>query len=86
VTVPVKEGIARESAILYPLQETYKAIYEGAKRAMAAIPKCKPYVLKTPIKAKKVFYDNRDLDPRFPVPKLITKEWVIYGEPDFLEY
>ena len=86
VTVPVKEGIARESAILYPLEETYKAQYEGAKRAIAAIPKCKPYVLKTPIKAKKVFYYRSNSDLRFPVPKLVTEEWIIKGEPDFLEY
>jgi hypothetical protein len=39
--------------MLYPLEETRKALYEGAKRAMAAIPDCKPYKLELPIKAKK---------------------------------
>jgi len=86
VTVPVKEGIARESAILYPLEETYKAQYEGAKRAVAVIPKCKPYVLKTPIKAKKVYYDRINVGPHSPEPKLVTQEWIIKGESDFLEY
>lgn len=52
VTVPVKKGVARESAMLYPLEETRKALYEGAKRAMAAISDCKPYKLQTPIKVK----------------------------------
>ena len=86
VTVPVKEGIARESALLYSFEETRKALYEGAKKSISAIPKCKPYVLKTPIKAKKTFYDRNNVDPRFPVPKLVTEEWIIKGEPDFLEY
>jgi len=41
--------------MLYPLEETRKALYEGAKRAMAAIPDCKPYRLELPIKAKKQY-------------------------------
>ncbi|MEO6290956.1 MAG: M55 family metallopeptidase, partial [Ginsengibacter sp.] len=86
VTVAVKEGIARESAVLYPLEETSMALYEGAKNSIAAIPKCKPYVLKIPIKAKKIYYSKSELDPRFPIPKLTTVEWIIKGEPDFLEY
>ena len=52
-TVAVKRGLSRESAELYPFEETRKAIYEGAKRAVAAIPQCKPYTLQLPIKAKK---------------------------------
>jgi len=44
---------ARESAILYPFEETRKALYEGAKRAMAAIPGRKPYRLDLPFKAGK---------------------------------
>ncbi|MEO6288890.1 MAG: M55 family metallopeptidase [Ginsengibacter sp.] len=86
VTVAVKEGIARQSAVLYSLEETSKALYEGAKNSITAIPKCKPYVLKTPIKAKKIYYSKSDMDPRFPIPKLTTVEWIIKGEPDFLEY
>jgi len=53
VTVAVKKGIHRESAILYPFAETRKALYEGAKRAMANLPKCKPYKLATPVQVKK---------------------------------
>jgi len=77
VTVAVKKGIARESAILYPFEETRKALYEGAKRAMAAIPDCKPYRLDLPIKAKKQYLI---LDGS-PKPKLETKEGTI---PDAL--
>jgi D-amino peptidase len=55
VTVSVKKGLAREAAILYPFAETRKALYEGAKRAVAAIPRCKPYQMTLPIKAKMQF-------------------------------
>jgi len=74
VTVAVKKGVAREAAALYPFAETRQALYEGAKKAIAAIPKCKPYVLPMPIKAKMQYLD---LNPNLPEPKLITKEWII---------
>jgi hypothetical protein len=45
---------------------------------MAAIPKCKPYVLELPIKAKMQYLD---LESGLPEPKFITKEWTI---PDAL--
>src|SRR5450759_2251053 len=78
VTVATKQGIAREAAVLYPFEETRKALYEGAKRAIAAIPKCKPYIVEAPIKAKMEYLD---LNPDLPKPKLITKELTI---PDAL--
>jgi D-amino peptidase len=74
VTVAVKQGVSREAAILYPFEETHKALYEGAKRAIAAISKCRPYVLELPIKAK---IEYLDLTSNLPEPKLITKEWTI---------
>jgi D-amino peptidase len=74
VAVAVKRGLAREAAELYPFEETRKALYEGAKRAVAAIPKCKPYKLTLPIQAKKEYLD-------FDVPskngRLVTKEGTI---------
>jgi len=42
VTLAVKRGLAREAAVLYPFEETRKALYDGAKRAVAAISSCKP--------------------------------------------
>lgn len=74
VTVAVKEGISREAAVLYPFEETHKALYEGAKKAIAAIPKCKPYIIELPINAKMTYLD---LDPKLPEPKLMTREWTI---------
>lgn len=74
ITVAVKQGIAREAAVLYPFEETRKALYEGAKRAIAAIPGCKPYLLELPIKAKKQYLD---LNPSLPKPTLVTKEGII---------
>jgi D-amino peptidase len=73
VTVPVKRGIARESALLYPFEETRKALYEGAKRAMAAISSCKPYTLETPIKVKEEYLS---LDPSQQKKTLVTREGV----------
>lgn len=55
VTVSVKRGIAREAAELYPFDETRPALYEGAKRAVAAIANCQPYKLSLPIQAKKEY-------------------------------
>jgi D-amino peptidase len=78
VTVATKKGLAREAAVLYPFEETRKALYEGAKKAIAAIPKCKPYILETPIKAKMEYIEQV---PGTLKPKVITKEWTI---PDAL--
>jgi len=55
VTVAVKRGISREAAELYPFDDTRQALYEGARKAVEAIPKCKPYKLSLPIKAKKEY-------------------------------
>lgn len=71
VTVPVKRGISREAAELYPFEETRKALYEGAIRAVAAIPSCKPYILETPVKVKEEYLN---LDPKLPKPVLIKRE------------
>jgi len=71
VTVAVKKGLAREAAELYPFDETRQALYEGAKRAVAAIPRMKPYTLALPIKAKKQYLV---FDKGSPQGKLVTKE------------
>jgi D-amino peptidase len=73
VTVAVKRGVARESAELYPFEETRKALYEGAKRAVNAVSSCKPYVLETPVKVKEEYLN---LDPSLPKPVLVTREGV----------
>jgi len=53
--VAVKRGITREAAMLYPFDETRQALYEGARRAVAAIPQCQPYKLSLPIQAQKEY-------------------------------
>ena len=55
VTVAVKRGISREAAALYPFAETSQALYEGARRAVAALPRCQPYKLALPIQARKEY-------------------------------
>ena len=73
VTVAVKRGVARESAVLYPFDETRKALYEGAKRAVSAIHSCEPYVLEKPIKVKEQYLKN---DPSSSTPVLVSREGI----------
>jgi len=74
VTVAVKRGIAREAAELYPFDETRRALYDGARRAVSAIGHCQPYKLSLPIQAKKehLVFD----DPAKPGRK-VTKEGAV---------
>jgi len=77
VTVSVKKGLARESAMLYPLEETRRQLYLGAKRAMKVIKRCRPYRLEEPIQATKQYLVLHD----GAKPELVTKEGTI---PDAL--
>lgn len=83
VTVAVKRGIAREAAELYPFEETRKALYEGAKRAMSAIRECKPYIMKTPIHGK---LEYLELDSILGKPKPVTKEAVFQDALHILDF
>jgi D-amino peptidase len=74
ITVATKEGVSREAAALYPFEDTRKALYEGAKKSIAAIPACKPYIVSTPIKARMEYLD---LDPSQAKQRLVGKEWII---------
>jgi D-amino peptidase len=83
VTVAVKRGLAREAAELYPFAETRQALFEGAKRAMAELPNCKPYQVKLPIQAKKQWYT---LDANQVKGKLMTKEGEILDLRDLYKF
>jgi D-amino peptidase len=83
VTVAVKRGIAREAAELYPFAETRKALFQGAEKAIAALPNCKPYRLQLPIKAKKQYLDFGTDASR---PKLVTKEGTIQDAFHILDF
>ncbi len=50
VTVAVKKGIAREAGILLAPEETRPMLIEGAKKAVKALPKMKPYKVKFPVR------------------------------------
>ena len=78
VTVAVKKGLSREAAVLKPFEETRDDLFESAKRAMTAIPKCKPYRVEFPITAKKQYLAPEDDSGN---RKPITKEGTI---PDAL--
>lgn len=82
VTVAVKKGIGREAAELYPFEETRRALYEGAKRAVAAIPRCRPYRVTFPIQAKKQWLVPVPNQP----PKLTIKEGLIEDPLRLLEF
>jgi D-amino peptidase len=83
VTVAVKKGLARESAVLYPLAETRQALYQGAKRAMKAIKQCQPYRLSLPITARKEYLVLGDGTTK---PKLVTKEGTIVDALHLLDF
>jgi D-amino peptidase len=73
ITVAVKKGLSREAAMLYPFEETRKALYEGAKKAMSVISLCKPYKIKVPIEVKMQYLN---LDTSLPKPELVTVEGI----------
>lgn len=83
VTVAVKRGLSREAAVLLPFAETRRALFEGAKRAMAAISKCQPYKLALPVKVKKqhLVFDS----PSAP-PRLVTKEGEVQDVRQLLRF
>ena len=82
VTVAVKRGLARESAMLYPFAETRPKIYAAARRAMAAIPRCHPYRLEAPIAARKEYLVFEEGTP----PRRVTKEGTITDVLHLLDF
>ena len=83
VTVAVKRGISREAAELYPFDETRKALYEGARRAVEAIKKCKPYKISLPIQAKKEYLV---FDESSESGRLVSKEGTIEDASKLMDF
>ena len=83
VTVAVKRGVSREAAVLYPFEETRKALEEGAKRAMSLIGVAQPYRLQTPIRAKKEYLVFEGPEKK---PRRVVKEGVIEDVLKLLEF
>jgi D-amino peptidase len=83
ITVAVKKGLSREAAILYPFAETRKALYEGARKAVAAISKCKPYIIKTPINVKMQYlkYDQAQTKPAIMIEEGVVKDALHIFDP-----
>jgi D-amino peptidase len=82
VSVPVKKGLSREAAILYPFEGTRKALYEGAKKAVSVIAGCKPYKTETPIKVKMQYLN---LDTSLTKPEVVTIEGIAKDALHILE-
>ncbi len=83
VTVATKKGIAREAAVLYPFEETHKALYEGAKKAMEVIKDCKPYRMDLPIKGKLQYIKQTNASY---APHLVVREAVFNDPRDILKF
>jgi len=83
VTVPVKKGLSREAAMLYPFDETRQALYDGAIRAMSVISSCKPYKIDFPAKVR-MQYLNRDNGR--PEPEIITVEGIARDALHILDF
>ena len=73
VTVSTKKGLSREAAVLYPFEETRKALYEGARKAVSLISKCKPYRTDMPIKVK---MQHLKSEPGTTGTEVATAEWI----------
>jgi D-amino peptidase len=73
VTVSTKKGLSREAAVLYPFEETRKALYEGARRAVSLISECKPYHIDMPIRVK---MQHLRTEPGTTGTEVATVEWV----------
>lgn len=83
VTVAVKEGIAREAAVLYPFEETRRALYEGARKAMEVISLNKPYKMDMPIQGKLQYLDLKGSRKN---PKLVTREAVFQDTRNIVKF
>lgn len=83
VTVPVKKGLSREAAMLYPFDETRQALYDGAIKAMSVISSCKPYKIEFPAKVR-MQYLNRDNGK--PEPEIITVEGIARDALHILDF
>ena len=73
VTVSTKKGLSREAAVLYPFEETRKALYEGARKAVSLISVCKPYQIDMPIKVK---MQHLKTEPGSTGTEVATVDWV----------
>ncbi|MBN2666845.1 MAG: M55 family metallopeptidase [Bacteroidales bacterium] len=73
VTVSTKKGLSREAAVLYPFEETRKALYEGARRAVSLISECKPYRIDMPINVK---LQHLKTEPGRTEAEIVTAEWI----------
>lgn len=83
VTVPVKKGLSREAAVLYPFDETRQALYDGAVKAMSVISSCKPYRIEFPAKVKMQYLSTDNLRSE---PEIITVEGIARDALHILDF
>ena len=51
-TVAVKKGLSREAGILLAAEETREMLREGARQAVASLPKLEPFKIKLPVNVR----------------------------------
>lgn len=83
LTVSVKQGLARESAVLLPFEETREALFDAARKVPSVIPLCRPYVIQFPVQARK---ESLAFDLAFPKGKLVKKEGQIESPLKLFEF
>ncbi len=66
ITVSVKQGLGREAAVFVAPEVARRMIREGAREAVARIPRCKPYKIDLPIHARLAVKDKETADKLRP--------------------
>jgi len=83
VTVPVKKGLSREAAVLYPFDVTRQALYDGAIKAMGIISKCKPYKIEFPANVRMQYINS---EAGRSEPEIITVEGIARDALHILDF
>jgi len=75
-TVATKKGLSREAAVLIGLEETKRMLATGARQAMAALPRLKPYKPALPMKklVRRIIPEKTSLENPYYVDREETVE------------
>lgn len=86
-TVAVKEAIGRSAARMLPRETALNRLFEGAARALKALPQAKAFVLSPPLRFELEFHNSGQAELPLLVPnvKRIGGRSVGFVSDDFLE-
>jgi len=83
-TVAVKKGLSREAAILLSPDDARALLVEGAKEAVKALPRLKPYKINLPVRLRKKWID-RTSNASLENPYFSEKEVEITSALDIIQ-